>query len=195
MFSPGERGEILVDFSTDEEGDTLSLTVDQLPGGRYEPMQFRVGPATEKKYVLPEKLTAIHWLDEKNAVRTRKFKMETFSQGGRLTINSKHMDMKRVDETVQLGTTEIWEITNFSGGMMQMFHSMHLHDVQFQILDRNGRQPRSHERGRKDTVLVPPNETVRIIASFEDYTGIYMYHCHLLEHEDGGMMGQFEVVK
>lgn len=51
-----------------------------------------------------------------------------------------------------------------------------------------------HEQGRKDTVLVPPGERVRIISRFDDYTGIYMYHCHLLEHEDNGMMGQFEVV-
>ena len=72
---------------------------------------------------------------------------------------------------------------------------MHLHDVQFQILDRNGRPPEPQERGRKDTVLVMPGDVVRIITRFDDYTGIYMYHCHLLEHEDNGMMGQFEVVK
>jgi FtsP/CotA-like multicopper oxidase with cupredoxin domain len=78
--------------------------------------------------------------------------------------------------------------------MMSMPHSMHLHDVQFQILDRNGRQPLSHELGRKDTVLIQPGETVRIISRFRDYKGVYMYHCHLLEHEDDGMMGQFEVI-
>ncbi len=195
LLSPGERAEILVDFSADAAGHTVTLAVDQLPGGRCEAMQFRVGHAAEKKYHVPEKLTVINWLDEKEAVRTRTFEMATFSSGGRLTINNKHMDMERIDETVQLGSTEIWKISNFSGGMMQMVHSMHLHDVQFQILDRDGRKPKPHERGRKDTVLVPPNETVRILVRFEDYTGIYMYHCHLLEHEDAGMMGQFEVVE
>ena len=58
----------------------------------------------------------------------------------------------------------------------------------------NDRPPALQERGRKDTVLIAPGETVRIIARFDDYTGIYMYHCHMLEHEDRGMMGQFEVV-
>jgi FtsP/CotA-like multicopper oxidase with cupredoxin domain len=79
--------------------------------------------------------------------------------------------------------------------MMRTPHSMHLHDVQFQILDRDGKAPPPHEQGRKDTVLIAPGETVRIISRFLDYTGIYMYHCHLLEHEDDGMMGQFEIVQ
>ena len=78
--------------------------------------------------------------------------------------------------------------------MMQLPHSMHLHDVQFNILDRNGKPPVPIEAGRKDTVLLWPNDKVRLIAQFLDYTGIYMYHCHMLEHEDDGMMGQFEVV-
>jgi bilirubin oxidase len=71
---------------------------------------------------------------------------------------------------------------------------MHLHDVQFNILERNGQPPSEIEAGRKDTVLLWPNDRVRIISRFADYTGIYMYHCHMLEHEDDGMMGQFEVV-
>ena len=120
--------------------------------------------------------------------------METFSEGGRLTINGKHMDLNRIDETVQLGSTEIWEISNQSSHMMTLPHSMHLHDVQFQILERNGKKPSPLESGRKDTVLLMPGEQVKIISRFEDYTGIYMYHCHMLEHEDNGMMGQFTVV-
>ncbi len=195
LLSPGERAEILVDFSRDSKGKTIELLVDQLPGGQYQAMQFRVGEPSSRSYTVPGQLTEIDWLDAEDAVRTRKMQMQTFSQGGRLTINGKHMDMERIDETIKLGTTEIWEISNSSRGMMQMMHSMHLHDVQFQILDRNGQKPPPNERGRKDTVLIPPNETVRIIARFEDYAGIYMYHCHLLEHEDAGMMGQFEVVK
>ena len=113
--------------------------------------------------------------------------------GKRLTINGKKMNINRIDEQVQLGTTEIWEIANRSR-MMSMPHSMHLHDVQFQILTRNGQIPPHHEQGRKDTVLIMPGETVRVISRFHDYTGVYMYHCHMLEHEDDGMMGQFEVI-
>jgi FtsP/CotA-like multicopper oxidase with cupredoxin domain len=103
------------------------------------------------------------------------------------------MDMDRVDETVVLGSTEIWEVSNRSTGMMQIPHSFHIHGVQVQILTRNGSEPPANERGRKDTFLGWPGEVVRVIATFEDYTGIYMYHCHLLEHEDDGMMGQFRV--
>ena len=113
--------------------------------------------------------------------------------GMRLTINGKTMDMARIDEVVRLGTDEIWEVINRS----PMPHPFHVHDVQFRILDRNGRRPRGLERGLKDTVLVWPGERVRLLLSFRDYADPelpYMYHCHTLEHEDAGMMGQFVVV-
>ena len=114
--------------------------------------------------------------------------------GGRLTINGRKMDMKRIDATVKAGSSEIWEIVNVRTGMMEIPHSFHLHGVQFQILDINGKKPPAGESGWKDTVLVWPGDTVRIIIPFREFPGIYMYHCHLLEHEDDGMMGQFEVV-
>lgn len=193
LLSPGERAEVLVDFGNHIPGDRVRLLVDLQMRHRIEAMEFHVGRPPQQRISIPEKLAEIDWIDEKEAVRTRKFIMQTFSKGGRLTINNKHMDMARIDETVKLGTAEIWEISNISEHMMQMIHSMHLHDVQFQILDRNGVVPKPHEKGRKDTVMIWPNETVRIIARFENYRGIYMYHCHLLEHEDAGMMGQFEV--
>ncbi len=193
LLSPGERAEILVDFGNDPAGSTVGLVVDQLPGGRHEAMRFGIGAPAEKKYTVPEQLAVIDWLAKEEAVRTRTFRMETVSANGPLAINGKHMDLERIDETVKAGSVEIWEISNFSAGMMQMVHSMHLHDVQFQILTRNGRPPEPRERGRKDTVLVSPGEMVRIIVRFGNYTGIYMYHCHLLEHEDRGMMGQFAV--
>jgi FtsP/CotA-like multicopper oxidase with cupredoxin domain len=104
------------------------------------------------------------------------------------------MDMMRIDEKIRLGDVEIWEITNVPMGMMNIPHSFHIHDVQFQILERNGRPPDPGEAGWKDTIAVWPGTTVRVIAAFEDFTGVYMYHCHLLEHEDAGMMGQFEVI-
>ena len=113
---------------------------------------------------------------------------------GSFSINGKKMDMSGIDEIVKLGSTEIWEIYNRPMGMMQIPHSFQIHDVQFQILDRNGKPPSPAESGWKDTVLLWPGETVRFITRFEDYTGLYMYHCHFLEHEDDGMMGQFEVV-
>ncbi|NIQ09720.1 MAG: multicopper oxidase domain-containing protein, partial [Gammaproteobacteria bacterium] len=70
-------------------------------------------------------------------------------------------------------------------------HTFHVHDVQFSILSIDGKTPPPLLSGPKDTILVWPGEEYRIALRFEDYTGIYMYHCHLLEHEDSGMMGQF----
>jgi FtsP/CotA-like multicopper oxidase with cupredoxin domain len=76
-------------------------------------------------------------------------------------------------------------------GMMQVPHSFHVHDVQFSVLSSNGQKPNPLYSGPKDTILLMPGDKVVIAMRFEDYTGIYMYHCHFLEHEDAGMMGQF----
>ena len=103
------------------------------------------------------------------------------------------MDMNRIDQTVHLDDTEIWEITNNS----DMPHPFHIHDIQFLILTRDGSQPPENESGWKDTVLVMPRETVRIIIHFIDFSNPvnpYMFHRHILEHEDSGMMGQFVVI-
>ena len=104
------------------------------------------------------------------------------------------MDMARIDEVVRLGDIEIWEVHNRGGQP----HPLHVHLVQFQILDRNGQPPTGADLGWKDTVLVPPGDLVRIIMAFERYADPqvpYMYHCHIMEHEDNGMMGQFLVVE
>lgn len=82
-------------------------------------------------------------------------------------------------------------------GILMLPHPLHLHNVQFQVLSRNGRRPYAHETGLKDTILVNPGEVVKILASFRYYSDAnnpYMYHCHILEHEDQGMMGQFTVI-
>ncbi|MBU2647886.1 multicopper oxidase domain-containing protein [bacterium] len=203
LLSAGERAEVLVDFTDLSAGKEISLQVDQIGGNRFDAMQIVVDrPSTSSRRV-PETLRPLARIPESEAGHVRRFSMETMSgggmgmgrgmMGGRLTINGKKMDINRIDERVKAGSTEIWEISNRSGMMMAMPHSMHLHDVQFQVLSRNGQAPPPHEQGRKDTVLVLPGETVRMIVRFGDYKGVYMYHCHLLEHEDDGMMGQFEV--
>ena len=113
--------------------------------------------------------------------------------GGIFKINGNLMNMNRINFEVKDGTTEIWVIENQS----PMIHPFHIHKVAFQILDRNGVPPPPEERGLKDTVRVHIAETVRVIARFEDFPDPqtpYMYHCHILEHEDHGMMGQFVVV-
>lgn len=203
VLSAGERSEFLVDFSSYSPGDTIRFMIDQFNGSSFEAMEIRVVQGAARNPSLITHLREQQPLDESAADNTRYFSMETMSAGGRgmgmmggnrLAINGRKMDMKRIDEKIPLGSTEIWEIENRSASMMQLPHSMHLHDVQFNILDRNGKPPSPIEAGRKDTVLLWPNDKVRLIAQFVDYTGIYMYHCHMLEHEDDGMMGQFEVV-
>lgn len=113
--------------------------------------------------------------------------------GGNYSINGRHMAMGFVNERVPLNDVEIWELLNTS----PMTHPIHIHNVHFQVLDRNGAPPPPEEQGLKDTIRVKPGEKVRVLVRFERYTDPetpYMYHCHMLEHEDRGMMGQFVVV-
>ncbi|MES3007501.1 MAG: multicopper oxidase domain-containing protein [Pseudomonadota bacterium] len=164
---------------------------------------------------VPETLTTIKRRTAEEAVKTRTFRLQmgTGSRGGGdrgpttgyrngfggghgggdYYINGRQMVMDFINERVTLGDTEIWEIFNSS----PMPHPFHIHSGQFQILDRDGIAPPPHELGFKDTVLVKGRETVRVIISFTDFSDEhhpYMYHCHMLEHEDRGMMGQFLVV-
>ncbi|MCB9290731.1 MAG: multicopper oxidase domain-containing protein [Lewinellaceae bacterium] len=112
---------------------------------------------------------------------------------GPFLINGAGFDMEVINYRVPLGNTEIWQLTN----MTAISHPFHIHDVQFYILDINGNSPPPNMQGRKDVVLVPPmGGTVRFITKFEDFADEetpYMYHCHMLSHEDDGMMGQFIV--
>jgi bilirubin oxidase len=102
-------------------------------------------------------------------------------------INGRHMDMARVDVSTTLGATEIWEVENLVG----MDHPFHLHGYQFQLLDRDGvPEP---QRMWKDVVNVPKHETARFVVRYDGHPGKWMYHCHILDHEDHGMMGVLEV--
>jgi FtsP/CotA-like multicopper oxidase with cupredoxin domain len=113
--------------------------------------------------------------------------------GMSFVINGKTFDMNRIDETITLanGNTEIWSIQNSS----PMAHPFHVHAIQWQVLNRNGVAAAGTDLGWKDTVLVQPGQTVNLIGRFDPAinTGDYMYHCHILEHEDAGMMGIFRI--
>jgi bilirubin oxidase len=132
-------------------------------------------PATP--VAIPSTLRAVAWLDTTHVAEHR---VVVFTQG---MINGKHMDMHRVDFTGRVGTTEIWEIENLVG----MDHPFHLHGFRFQVLDRNG-VPELVPRW-EDTIDVPPHESVRIVVRFDDFGGKWMFHCHIMDHEDMGMMG------
>jgi len=121
----------------------------------------------------------------------REFDMTMAMDGSMaFVINGKKFDLDRVDEFVEANSTEIWNITNNSA----MAHPFHAHAIQWQILSRNGIASSGTDLGWKDTFLVKANESVKIIGRFEPInSGDYMYHCHILEHEDAGMMGYFRV--
>ncbi len=138
--------------------------------------ESRVAPAA-----LPDVLRRIPALDPAQATAKR---VMVLTQG---FINGKAMDMSRVDVSAPLGATEIWEIENLVG----MDHPFHLHGFQFQVLDRNG-IPEPY-RSWKDVVNVPKHQTARFIVRYDDYPGKWMFHCHILDHEDHGMMGVLEV--
>jgi FtsP/CotA-like multicopper oxidase with cupredoxin domain len=131
--------------------------------------------------MLPTTLRRIVPLDTSRVTARR---VVTFSQG---MINNRHFDMSRVDYTAKLGATEIWKIENIVG----MDHPFHIHGFQFQVIDRNGK-PEPFPSW-KDVVNVRRQETVRFVVRFDDFAGKWMFHCHILNHEDQGMMGILEV--
>jgi FtsP/CotA-like multicopper oxidase with cupredoxin domain len=103
------------------------------------------------------------------------------------------------EETVKAGSTHVWELRNEPNPMgMAMAHPIHLHGTQFRVLSRAGAAANPLSEGildtpANDTVLVLPGETVRIQVTFSNHTGLYLYHCHILEHEDLGMMRNFRI--
>ena len=110
------------------------------------------------------------------------------------TLNTRtvHKSMERIDFSAKLGATEIWQISN----MTAIAHPFHVHGLQFFITDIGGSQPDKSKQGRKDVVLVPAMQSVSLIMKFDDFSDPkipYMFHCHMLSHEDDGMMDQFLV--
>ena len=190
-LTPGERADIVVDF-TGKKGDVVTL-LNSATGA--EIMQIRVSKDATTVSEIPQRLTTLVREDPASAVRTRQFvlNMATGSDGRmHMAINGKLMDLARIDEYVPKDEVEIWEITNTMG----LTHNFHIHSTHFFPLTRNGVAVPANERGYKDVIALPPHSTVRVIVKMSDYvdekTG-YMYHCHFLEHEDDGMMGQFAV--
>ncbi len=193
QLTPGERAEIVVRM---EPGETVVLrseaaeNSDRFNGGddRFDILQLRAAEALAPSPALPAALAVLPEISESDAVNTRVFDLDE------PRINGQVMDMSRIDEVVTVDTTEVWEVRNADGKV----HNFHIHDTQFRVLSIGGREPPPELAGWKDTVFTPPNQTVRLLVRFTDYTDPdmpYMYHCHILRHEDRGMMGQFVVVE
>lgn len=224
LLGPAERADLMVDFSA-HEGKTITLSNNApapYPGWDfaiahhaqlYEIMQFRVTRPLAKQttsFVMPA-LPAFHELDRTAPVAvTREFVLveDMDAQGHSLgvRINGKGYD-DPVTEKPKLGALEKWRFINTT----EDAHPMHLHLVQFQILERQGydtaamaegrlqlvgipRRPAANEAGWKDTAIVNPRDVLTILVRFEGFTGRYVYHCHMLEHEDNDMMRPYEVV-
>lgn len=212
-ISPGERADVVIDFEPYAVGTELILTNSApapypgTPGEGVIPnvMKFIVGPATGHTAPLPQTLRPLDTLPEATSVLERQFLLRKLSEpctGTAWYINGLMWD--DITEFPVLGTTEVWSFVNRSG----MVHPMHMHLVMFQVLDRQVFQvvnneivpigdrmpPDANEIGWKDTVRCNPFEITRVITKFTDFTGLFPYHCHILEHEDHEMMRQFRAV-
>lgn len=207
LLAPAERADVVVDFSA-HAGEQLLLQSDT-----FEILQFRVAAKVSEPDTssLPAVLREVERVPESRATTTRRLTLDENmnmvqeSMGMLLNKTPWHMP---VTEKPVLGTTEIWELVNLT----EDSHPIHLHLVRFQLLDRRpfdvfqyqdknelrftdaARPASGAEAGWKDTVRCDPGEVTRIIVPFVGYTGKYVWHCHLLEHEDNEMMRPFEVV-
>ena len=214
VLGPGERAELLVDFS-DGRAATLVTGPDRnasmMMGGmgrlresvagafsseRQPVLYFSPGAGGAAPAALPSRLAQRAPPDASRAAKRRRFVLN-MGMGGMMgggmgggmgagAINGRAFDINRIDERVRLGDEEIWEV---SGEMMA--HPFHVHGVHFEVLSRAGRAPDTRDQGLKDTVLV--SEPVELLVRFTQpaVKSPFMYHCHILEHEDNGMMGQY----
>ena len=173
----------------------------RLPNGAgFSIFKIKVTKHVKKIQTLPQKLSEIRPLKQDEAAnfyRPRQFYLTMRHM--QWTINGRVFQMENVadDEIVQLGSKEIWEFNNTGGGMMNMMnmpHPIHLHGKQFRVIERSGVIHEGYvDEGWKDTVLLMPGERIRILVDFDDYPGMFLYHCHNLEHEDMGMMRNYFV--
>jgi spore coat protein A len=207
LLAPAERSDFLVDFSP-FAGQTVTLMTDGI-----QLMQVRVAPSRSQSVdvSIPQTLREIQRTPETQAIKTRRLTldetMDMVQQSMGMQLNKTPWHAPITEKPV-LDTTEIWELVNLT----EDTHPIHLHLVRFQLLDRRpfddflyqskgemryigpARPPQPDEAGWKDTVRCESGEVTRIIVKFEGYAGRYVWHCHLLEHEDNEMMRPYEVL-
>ena len=196
---PAERVEAVVDFS-------------QFPAGTKLVLQNSLGDKDSNTRVMQFEVTGSRWWDaadrpdrplpatlatlppKRDPVTTRKIEFSFDAANNTFLINGKPFDPQRIDFTVKQGSTEIWQVHN-NDTAMQIPHSMHLHLMQFRVLDRDGVAVPDWQAYPKDTTPILPGQTVRILVTFySPYTGVFPFHCHFVDHSSAGMMGQFEIV-
>ncbi|MFC4335682.1 multicopper oxidase family protein [Salininema proteolyticum] len=198
ILSPAERTDIVVDLEPGETIQLQSLPVDIDFGFVYnrshgmddhlDVLEIRAADELSDSPDLPGSLTEIESLSAAAATAERSFRLSGMS-----TINGESMDMNRIDFGARVDTVEQWTVRNGN----EFTHNFHVHDVQFQVASIDGEAPPPPLAGWKDTVLLVPGRDYRLLMRFSQYTDPdfpYMYHCHILKHEDSGMMGQFVVL-
>ncbi len=205
MIGPAERYAMIVDFSRFKVGSTVIMeNLDPPIVGRPMPfvMSFHVTePAKEPDTsVIPTKMLTIPRFDPAKADVKRTIVLGksdgdavTFRQGfggNNWTINERMYDPGRIDFQGKLGQTEVWDILNPTNND----HNIHLHLVQFQIISTNGAMPPPEATGWKDTVTVRARENAQIMLKWEGYPGVFVFHCHVIGHEDNAMMAQYEIL-
>ncbi len=209
LIAPGERLDVLVNFAGNAIGTEIFLTGKEFGNGgeaqgkqHFKIMKFKITSNVTDTFTVPAILSNVTTVPASSAVKTRTFEISNAMEHHgypmnngmqmRHRINGKLFDSNRIDETVSPNTNELWVFDNSKGGEP---HPMHLHGVFFQIVQRSGGRSSliASETGWKDTVLVMPGETVRVIVPFESNTGKFVFHCHNLEHEDDGMMLQYQL--
>jgi len=228
MLAPGQRIELWVDFSAHKIGDEIILNSQpytagfemgmmgglSTQGAPFDILTVLVEKESSVRSELPPVLSSPNFYLPEDAVRTRTVQLAMQMMVGTLNGRTFVMDEVVSEEKVKLGDLEIWEFFNSGGGMGGMMggggmmaqpHPMHMHAVQFKVIERVLDAPQlasGYENVREgfvddgwmDTVLTWPGERVRVLVKFDHYAGLYLYHCHNLEHEDGGMMRNFEIL-
>ena len=214
LMSPGERYEILVNLSNDKIGSVVALCAynrglafgyggsepattgdfgSLLNNANFDVLKIKISkPIAKGISSLPTKLATNIFPVASQVTNTRTIAITDNGPGTPFTFDGKSYSMDYINQHVKLGATEAWTVTND-----RVFgHSFHIHDVQFKITSRSTGAVPTHENGWKDTFSILPNEKVTFIAKFDDYASSqwpFMYHCHMANHEDGGLMGQFLV--
>ncbi|MBG6213695.1 MAG: multicopper oxidase domain-containing protein [Cryobacterium sp.] len=197
-LSPGERAEVLVRLVPGETvnlqstppdlGTSAGAATRNAGDDTLDVMELRAADTLSSIGAVSTKLASIEPLKKTDASADRSFTLNGY------TINNRLMDMARIDETVEAGATEVWTVDN----AMPLPHNFHVHAVQFQVLRVGTESPPPELSGWKDTIYLEPGVRYELIMQFAEYTDPnfpYMFHCHMLAHEDAGMMGQFVVVK
>jgi FtsP/CotA-like multicopper oxidase with cupredoxin domain len=199
LLGPAQRADVIVDFRGELGADVVLQSIPRLnppPGAAGSPaaqlMQFRVRRSVNDGTRVPQTLRPVlHMTKPRKVSAVWRVGLQQHSgHGSTWTLNGRAFDPKVVVLKVPKGSTQIWELRNDT----RMTHFVHLHEELFRTVSRDGRPPPPWERGLEDTWRLDPGERVRVMARFTDFTGVFMVHCHMLDHEDDGLMAQFAVV-